>query len=83
MIAEKAWAKAHGTYHAIGNGGTISSVLNHLSDDPARNIALRRGNQLQGFAHNNAKGDKLWADLVKWTRKEYMVFFGTDSFSWT
>jgi len=38
MIAEKVWAKAHGTYHAIGNGGRVSDVLATLSDDPSRSI---------------------------------------------
>jgi len=38
---------------------------------------------LQGFGADNAKGDKLWDDAVKWTGKEYMLWFGTDNYSWT
>jgi len=44
MIAEKVWAKLHGTYHAIGEGGHVASVLARLSDDPFRTIELRIGN---------------------------------------
>jgi len=38
---------------------------------------------LQGFGADNAKGNKLWNDVVKWTGKEYMLWFGTDNLSWT
>jgi len=82
MIAEKAWAKASGTYMAIGNGGTVSDVLRHLSDDPFETITIRRGLQPFGYTVNNDKANKLWADLLKWNRKEYMMFGGADKESW-
>lgn len=83
MIAEKAWAKIHGTYALIGKGGSMSAVFQALSDDPVKRIRLREPNGGHyNFLHNNAKGDKLWADMVKWTAKEYVMFFGTDDLSW-
>lgn len=82
MIAEKAYAKAAGTYGAIGNGGHVGNVLSQLSDDPFEIITIRRGLSSYGYTTTSAKGNALWADLMKWNRKEYMLFGGADTFSW-
>lgn len=78
MIAEKAWAKLHGTYHAIGNGGSNLQVLSHLTNDPYYKINTRG----KGYTETNALGKSLWASLLRWTARDYLVFFGTDSQSW-
>lgn len=36
----------------------------------------------QGYTGTNAKGNELWAKLISYTAKEYLMFTGSDSFSY-
>ena len=73
-IFEKAWAKLVGTYEAI-EGGSNWWTLTHMTNDPTERIMMRG----KGYTGSNAKGNALWANLLDWTSKEYLMFTGSDS----
>jgi len=74
MIMEKAWAKLVGSYSAMESGNS-RWVLGHLTNDPIETIFLRN----QGFTASNVKGNELWAKMIDYTTKEYLMFTGSDS----
>jgi len=74
---EKAWAKLVGSYAAI-EGGSSWWTLMHLTNDPTERVIMRD----QGYTSTNAKGVALWAKLLDYTSKEYLMFTGSDSKSY-
>ena len=73
MIMEKAWAKLVGSYAAI-EGGSGRWTMNQMTNDPFEKIELRDEN----VTDTNKKGLALWEKLEDWTKKEYMIYTGTD-----
>lgn len=77
MIMEKAWAKLVGSYAAIESGNSWWT-LSHLTNDPVERVIMRN----QNFTGTNAKGNELWAKMLDYTQKEYLMFTGSDSESY-
>ena len=57
MVVEKAFAKLHGTWEAIGHGGLISAALQALTGGVAVSLSTDEGRTSCG------RGDALWATL--------------------
>jgi len=77
MLMEKAWAKLVGSYGAI-EGGNNWWTMEHMTNDPVKNIALRN----EGYTVDNATGLALWENIKLWSEKEYLMFTGTDGISY-
>jgi hypothetical protein len=53
MVVEKAWAKLHGTFEAIGGGGRIAAALQALTGGESWSVPVAVG-----------RADRLWSGLI-------------------
>lgn len=59
LLAEKAWAKIHGSFHRI-KSGWAHETMRDLTGAPA-------------FSHKVANEDDMWGKLVEADEKDYMI----------
>lgn len=53
-------------------------MINHLTQNPTEIISIHE----KGYTTDNAKGKWLWNAMLDWTKRDYLIFLGTGSFSW-
>jgi calpain-15 len=76
LLAEKAFAKIHGTYLAIQSGQAYEALMD-LSGAPFQKMFFPEVEQLDVIS--NAEKEKIWHELSKFNRMDYILAASTRS----